>query len=71
MVNILSGSFEEPQRELFLQFARHGLLTIKAALDLKEAAMSDFQAFSVRGGTMSVVRFRLDRDWLAQLRAEL
>jgi hypothetical protein len=60
-------SFELP-RELFIQYAKHGMLSAQAALDLKEAAPADFQAFVVRNERMRIIRFRLDRDWLARLR---
>jgi hypothetical protein len=60
-------SFELP-RELFIQYAKHGMLSAQAALDLKEAALADFQAFVVRNERMRIIRFRLDRDWLARLR---
>jgi hypothetical protein len=63
-------SFELP-RELFLQYAKHGMLSAQAALDLKEAALAEFQAFTVRDGQMRIVRFRLDQDWLGQLRNQL
>jgi hypothetical protein len=63
-------SFDIP-KELFLQFAKQGMLTPEAALDLKESVMSSFHAFHVQRGEIRLIRFRLDQNWVNSLRERL
>jgi hypothetical protein len=63
-------SFDLPQ-ELVLEYANQGLLTDRAALDLKEHVMSNVQAFWVDGDRVRIVRFQLDADWATRLRNQI
>jgi hypothetical protein len=63
-------SFDLP-RELLREYADQGMLTAQAALNLKEDTMSNFQALLVENDRFRLIRFRLDQDWLAEVRDQL
>ena len=63
-------SFDLP-RELFLMYAEHHMLRADAALDLKEQQLSEFQAISVQNRTVRLINFRLDREWVGEIRGRL
>jgi len=60
-------SFDLP-KQLFEMYASNGLLSGSAALNLKEEYMSTIQAFRVDGEELKVINFKLDRDWIHQIR---
>lgn len=68
--NRILFSFDLPH-ELLLRYARQGVLTPQAALDLKRQTMSNFHAFFTDGAAIRLIQFRLDYDWLDQLENEL
>ena len=59
-------SFDLPE-ELFNFYASSGVLPAPQALQLKQLHLSQLQAFVVRDGTVRLVQFRLDNDWIAKL----
>lgn len=63
-------SFDLPP-ELFRLYAKGGALLRREALDLKEEAMSEFQAIKVRANKIKVITFRLDHEWLDYVRRQL
>jgi len=63
-------SFDLP-RELFLEYANQGMLSARAALDLKEEHMADFEAILMRDERPSLVRFHLDLGWLEEVRLRI
>lgn len=63
-------SFDLPPA-LFLLYAQRGILTRRRALDLKEQAMSEFQAISTRRGDVRIITFHLDEGWIVYVRERL
>jgi hypothetical protein len=63
-------SFDLPQ-ELFLEYANQGILSERAALDLKEELMSNLLAYWMQDGILRLVRFRLDQEWTAGIRNQI
>jgi hypothetical protein len=60
-------SFDVPQ-ELLKQYEEEGLLSRERALDLKEENLSEIQAIVTTENRVRVLTFRLDTNWLQQLR---
>jgi hypothetical protein len=63
-------SFDLP-KELFNLYAQNGLLSKKNALDLKSQYMSEIQAILTVDDRTRIITFKLDRDWLNNLRETL
>ena len=63
-------SFDLPQ-ELFLEYANQGMLSTRAALELKEQQMAEFDAILMRNQRPSLVRFHLDLGWLEEIRGRI
>lgn len=63
-------SFDLPH-ELFLEYANQGMLSARAALDLKQEQMADFEAILMRDERPSLVRFHLDLGWLEEVRGRV
>lgn len=63
-------SFDLPPA-LFLLYAQEGILSRRRALDLKEQAMSEFQAICTRRGEVRIITFHLDEGWLVDVRERL
>lgn len=63
-------SFDLPPA-LFLLYAQGGILSRRRALDLKEKAMSEFQAIYARRSKVRIITFRLDEGWLVDVRDRL
>jgi hypothetical protein len=63
-------SFDMPE-ELFLEYAKQGILSERAALDLKEDLMSNLLAYSMQNGVLRLVRFQLDQEWTASIRNQI
>jgi hypothetical protein len=63
-------SFDLPQ-ELFLEYANQGILSERAALDLKDDLMSNLQAYWMHDGVLRLVRFRLDQEWTVGIRNQI
>lgn len=63
-------SFDLP-RELFLRYADQGILSERAALDLKQQELSELQAVFVRDDRPALVRFHLDLGWLEYVRRSI
>ena len=63
-------SFDLP-RELFLEYANQGMLSARAALELKQQNMAEFEAILMRNQRPSVVRFHLDLNWLDEIRERI
>jgi hypothetical protein len=63
-------SFDLPPA-LFLLYAQRGILSRRRALDLKEQAMSEFQAICTRRGEVRIITFHLDEGWLVDVRERL
>jgi len=61
-------SFDLPE-ELFFMYARDGLLTAEAALNLKQAQMNEIQSVIQIGGEIRVIRFLTDNQWIEDLLA--
>lgn len=58
-------------RQLFLHYANSGRLSSKAAVNLKEQVMADFQAVRAIDGRIDVIQFSMDREWLEELRSQV
>ena len=73
-VNSQSGtrlfSFDLPE-QLFDRYAKRGDMTPGRALNLKEEAFEEIQATVFDGLNARVVRFRLDQDWVEQVRGRI
>jgi hypothetical protein len=63
-------SFDLPE-VLFQKFASEGVLTRQAALNLKEAALSDLQATVFSEGHARIIQFELDVNWVATVRERI
>ncbi|HEY0874207.1 MAG TPA: hypothetical protein VGD94_12095 [Vicinamibacterales bacterium] len=63
-------SFDLPET-LFDKYATGGVLTRRAALDLKEDMLSRLQATLFDGDTARVVEFELDGDWVNRVRERI
>jgi hypothetical protein len=63
-------SFDLPH-ELFLEYADQGMLAARAALEMKQQEMAEFEALAVRNGRPTLVRFHLDLGWLDELRGRI
>ncbi len=63
-------SFDLPI-DIFNYYAEQGFLSPARALNLKEDFLSEIQAISVINNRVRIIRFLLDRDWIAQVRAQL
>jgi len=62
-------SFDLPQ-ELFELYADNGILTRERALDLKGESLAEIHAFYTRDGQKRLVVFRLDQQWLEEIRQQ-
>ncbi len=63
-------SFDLPQ-ELFLEYAKQGILSDRAALDLKADLMANLLAYWMRDGELRLIRFVLDQEWTADIRQQI
>lgn len=63
-------TFDLPPR-LFQLYADEGMLSRRTALDLKAAYFSDVTAIYASGQEVKLFNFRLDQNWVAQLRATI
>ncbi|MBU7587300.1 MAG: hypothetical protein KAF91_31395 [Nostoc sp. TH1S01] len=63
-------SFDLP-KELFNLYAQHGFLSKINALDLKSQYMSEIQAILTLDGYTRIITFKLDTNWLNNLRKTL
>jgi hypothetical protein len=63
-------SFDLPA-ELFALYAEAGTLDPLRALDLKEDFLAEIQAVMVSDGRVRLLHFRLDREWLEEVRARV
>lgn len=57
--------------ELFERYAENGVLTRRAALNLKEEVFGQFTAIYSPQDAIRVFNFRLDPEWVAQVREDL
>jgi len=63
-------TFDLPER-LFELYAVNGVLTRRAALNLKEDLFGQFTAIYAPGDEIRVFNFRLDHEWVGRLRNDL
>jgi hypothetical protein len=63
-------SFDLPE-QLFALYAKRERLSERRALNLKEQALSEIQATVFTGSSARVVRFSLDLEWVAGVRARI
>lgn len=63
-------SFDLP-KQLFEMYAENGFLSRQAAINLKAEHMSTIQAFRVDDGRLRVINFKLDRNWIHQIRENI
>jgi hypothetical protein len=63
-------SFDLPA-ELFELYAEAGTLYPLRALDLKEDFLAEIQAVTLSDGQVRLLQFRLDREWLEDVRARV
>ena len=63
-------TFDLPE-QLFELYAVNGALTTRAALNLKEELFGEFTAIYAPEDRIKIFNFRLDREWVEQLRNDL
>lgn len=63
-------SFELPP-ELFLLYAKEGMLTPIQAIKLKEVEMDEIQAIHSVDESLRLIRFSLDHGWLEEIKTKL
>lgn len=63
-------SFDLPP-QLFEMYAENGVLTGTRALDLKESEMAQWFALKADANLLQIISFKLDREWLRTIRANL
>ena len=57
--------------ELFERYAENGVLTRRAALNLKKEVFGQFTAIYSPQDAIRLFNFRLDPEWVAQVREDL
>ena len=63
-------TFDLPE-QLFELYAVNGVLTRRAALDLKEDLFGRFTAIYAPEDEIRIFNFKLDREWVGQLRNDV
>ncbi len=62
---------DDAEEFLFEMYAEEGMLTRTGALELKAEMLSEIQAVVALHGTVRLLIFRLDMEWLQRVRARL